>query len=231
MSDEMTAKSLLKPKTGRSLTAAFLIIEFLFYIEIFFWTFSGKTVPDVRYIGVCLCFLASAVNAAVKRSRESLFLVCAMAFTVAADWFLVVLDDRYALSVAIFTGAQAFHFLRIFSVREAGFKKSLFIRLCVFGASLPLLRFEDPLIYLGANYIFNLAANAFDSACGIKKDRRFAMLTVGLVLFILCDVSVGLNGMRETFGLPDRIADLAATMIWIWYLPSQVLIVLSGIRE
>ena len=54
------------------------------------------------------------------------------------------------------------------------------------------------------------------------------MLALGLSLFWCCDACVGLRNIGSYLpGFPMQIASAAAAAIWWFYLPAQVLILLS----
>lgn len=217
----------------KTLIGLFLGVQAVLFCIILVWTYGSAQAPDVRYPGVLLCTFAAVLNALFKRNREAFFLMMAMLFTAAADFFLVHLDAHYALSIALFIVVQAFHFIRLRTVYRTHWKLSLGIRLLFMAAAvfviLAVLKIREPEVPLAVCYIFNLAANAFESAFAARKTKRFWLLFIGLLLFIGCDVSVGMNGMPEAFGLTQAAQRTASELIWIFYLPSQVLIVLSGL--
>ena len=51
----------------------------------------------------------------------------------------------------------------------------------------------------------------------------------GLWLFLLCDVCVGVHNQPELF--PGWLAAFAQVGMWLFYLPGQVLLVLSGRKK
>ena len=64
----------------------------------------------LKYGAVALCFLAALDRAGTEDGR----LVCAaLAFTLAADWFLLILDSFYLAGVACFCVVQAIYLLRL----------------------------------------------------------------------------------------------------------------------
>lgn len=74
---------------------------------------------------------------------------------------------------------------------------------------------------LAALYFVNFLVNAFQSLT-LRSERLFA---AGLWLFLLCDVCVGL---RNQPSLLPGLAGAAQVGMWLFYLPGQVLLVLSG---
>ena len=55
------------------------------------------------------------------------------------------------------------------------------------------------------------------------------LFSVGLWLFLLCDVCVGIRNQPELF--PGWLAAFAQVGMWLFYLPGQVFLVLSGRKE
>ena len=74
---------------------------------------------------------------------------------------------------------------------------------------------------LAALYFVNFLVNACQSLT-LRSERLFA---AGLWLFLLCDVCVGL---RNQPSLLPGLAGAAQVGMWLFYLPGQVLLVLSG---
>ncbi len=74
---------------------------------------------------------------------------------------------------------------------------------------------------LAALYFVNFLVNACQSLT-LRSERLFA---AGLWLFLLCDVCVGL---RNQPSLLPGLAGAAQAGMWLFYLPGQVLLVLSG---
>ena len=59
-----------------------------------------------------------------------------------------------------------------------------------------------------------------------KKQRLFAL---GLVLFLCCDLCVG--AFNEPGLVPSGVYSFARVGMWLFYLPAQVLITLSGLPD
>ena len=77
-------------------------------------------------------------------------------------------------------------------------------------------------------YYANLLANALFAH---RSGRGGVLLTIGLILFALCDVNVGLSALDSIYvgGFPEGtllydIINSDIEFIWIFYIPSQTLI-------
>ena len=86
---------------------------------------------------------------------------------------------------------------------------------------------------LAAIYFVELLMNTVDAAFTAEHAFRFAVCAAGFLLFICCDVTVGLRALSEAGTISmttDRFA-LNTYLTWVFYLPSQVLIILSVLRS
>ena len=178
----------------------------------------------VKFAGICLCCIAALPGAHTADGR---LVAAALCFTVGADWFLLVRDKNYTLGVCLFLVVQGLYAVRLYALRDA--------RPClpglVFRAGelllLAILTVTDPsLLPLWAVllYFSNLCVNTLE-AFALKK-RVFAW---GLLLFVCCDICVGLWNVSPF--IPPVLGELARIGMWFFYLPSQVLIVLSQEQE
>ena len=167
---------------------------------------SGWDMP-LKYGGIALCFLFALARSGTGEGK----LVCtALALTLAADFLLLVLDARYALGVALFCGVQGLYLARLTAA-------------ALLAAA--LLGLLSPLNALALVYFPELVCNA---AAALSLGRRGRLFGLGLLLFVGCDVCVGLHNLT---GTPAPLAAFAQVGMWLFYLPSQVLIVLSIPKE
>ena len=215
------------------ISAAFLIAEAVLFGWILVSSFLPNAKGDVvRFSMILVCVVYVFARILTEKSRETWFLFLAFVFSAAADYFLIYREDRYLLAVGLFSAAQIFHALRISAAWQ--WKKGLgpwLLRGLVLLAGLSvlkLLKIRDPLIYLGVFYILNLIFSFTESIGLAASDKRYVILPAGLFLFILCDVTVGLRGMGEPWNLSDSLVRTAASLTYVFYVPSQVLIALAG---
>lgn len=238
-----------------SLLLSWLTVEALAYVLIVtkadqsmdFSVSYLSIVADLVMTAVILVFVSiRAANRATTgaRLRECIFLFLAYVCTAIADYFLTITADRYEIAVGVFLGAQIFHFLRISAARHAASKDadvkhplagillSVFARVILSGLVLIVLNVTglwSLLNALAAVYFVELLMNTVDAALTAAHALRFAFLAAGFLLFICCDVTVGLRALTEAGTIsmtPDRFA-LNTYLTWVFYLPSQVMIILS----
>ena len=160
----------------------------------------------VKYLTIVVCLLAAVWSA---RHGGSRLMAWAMAFTLAADTFLLLLDRWYGAGIVLFCVVQGLYLARI---RRACGRTLWALRAGLVAAALNLL---------AALYFVNFLVNACQSLT-LRSERLFA---AGLWLFLLCDVCVGL---RNQPSLLPGLAGAAQAGMWLFYLPGQVLLVLSG---
>lgn len=208
-----------------SLTTAFLAVEGALYAIFLFLDLmgrGGRTVP-IKYSGILLCLAFAALCA---RHGGDRLVPAALTLTACADWFLLVRNDRYALGVALFLCVQTVYFLRL---RLAGAPAAWPLRCglaLVAGLAVYAAGLASPLNLLALLYFSQLLSNTV--LAWTRKGRRGFRFALGLTLFVGCDACVGLfNALPGS--LPLRPA--VSVGMWLFYLPSQVLISLSALPE
>jgi len=174
-------------------------------------TSTGNSTP-VKYASIILCLLASLKNV---RTRDGLSVAFALVFTVAADWFLLVRNKYYLLGILLFLAAQTAYCIRLALRRGEICRVLLPVRI------LPvlLLFLIDTLTAVAALYFLNLCCNAIEA--WRLPGRSMRIFAVGLTLFACCDICVGAYNL----GL---LPSFTGVGMWMFYLPSQVCIVLSA---
>lgn len=179
---------------------------------------TGGSAP-VKFAGMALC-LACSVYISVRGGEK--LVTAAIALSLAADALLLLADAHYAVGVALFFLAQSMYFVRIW--RENGRKSAAIARVCLFLAAIALLAGLELLTALNtlvAAYFTFFVCNVAQSFK--VKNRLFSL---GLCLFLCCDICVGV--FNAPFALPPVAKRLAGLGMWTFYLPSQVMITLSG---
>ena len=175
----------------------------------------------MKYASIAVCLVFSVLFA---RRGGSRLMAAAMALTLGADTFLLLLNDWYGAGVVLFCGVQGLYLVRI--LRRCG--RSLWgLRLFLVGAAwagLWALGLLSPLNLLAAVYFANFLVNACQAL-----SLSMPLFAWGLWLFLLCDVCVGVHNQPELF--PEWLAAFAQVGMWLFYLPGQVLLVLSGRKK
>lgn len=173
----------------------------------------------LKFAGIALCFAFSVFLSA--KGGEKL-VTAAIGFAMAADVFLLLLDRYYIAGVGLFFVVQILYFVRIY--RANGRKGAWPMRLFLFTGSIALLLnlgCEFPLLLFVAAYAAFFVCNVMQ-ASGSENKLFFA----GLCVFLCCDICVGLHNISAE--LPEWLHRAADIGMWTFYLPSQVILVLSG---
>ena len=210
-------------RVPKKLTLAFLAVEAVIYAAFLFLDLTGRSRPSIpiKYGGILLCLAFAALCA--LRGGDRLVPI-ALALTACADWFLLVRNDCYALGIVLFLGVQTVYFFRL---RLAGAGSGYVLRpVLALGAGLVVYaaRMASPVNLLAALYFSQLLSNTA-LAWTLRGDRR-RLFALGLTLFVGCDVCVGLFNVLPG-GHP--LYPAVSVGMWLFYLPSQVLIALSAL--
>jgi hypothetical protein len=204
------------------LIAVFLLLECLLYAAFLSLDLMGRgwQTIELKYAGILLCFLFALLCA--FRGGDKL-VAPALALTAVADWFLLVRNDHLALGVAVFLCVQTVYLIRL---RLWGAPQALWLRAglaLLAGVTLYLLKMATPLNLLAGLYFSQLLSNTL-----LAWTCRHKLFAVGLTLFVCCDICVGLFNS----GLPiPALYGFISVGMWLFYLPSQVLIALSALPK
>ena len=202
----------------------FLAAEGALYAALLALDLTGSSSTPVRYAAICLC----AGAAALLLGRDWL-IPLALVLTLGADTFLLLLDEHYLLGVLLFCLVQTLYAARLAAAHGGAL---LLPRLVLFAAALAALWLLDALVPLTAASAWSfsqLTLSALEAPFVRRLVPGGALLAWGLGLFWCCDVCVGIyNAAPFLPALPlEGLIPLASFGMWLFYLPAQVLIVLS----
>ena len=213
----------MKPRTA---ILSFLCVEAVLYAAFLALDLTGRGGDTIvlKYTGVLLCLAFSLLCALQGGDR---LVPPVLALTALADLFLLVLNQWYALGIVLFLGVQSAYLIRL---RLAAGQTWFPIR-----AGLPLLA-GLVLYQLGQATALNLLAGLYFSQLLVNAvlawtlpGRRWRLFALGLTLFVGCDVCVG--AFNSPGLAPAGAYQFAQVGMWLFYLPSQVLIALSALPE
>ncbi len=198
-----------------AITAAFIIIEAALYAIFLTLDLTGRSGHTIwlKYGGILLCLLY-ALLCALRGGDRLVF--PALLFTAGADWFLLVRGDHLILGVALFLVVQTLYLIRL---RRMGSQSHYWLRsmlVLLLGVAVFAFSLVSWLNLLVALYFSQLLSNAI-----LAWSARKWLFAVGLTLFVCCDICVGMFNLGILYSF-------ASVGMWLFYLPSQVLIVLSA---
>lgn len=215
----------------------------------------------IKFITIVLCFFMSlGILIIYERNLDRVMLCIALSFTVLADVFLLF-TDNYIAGVSCFCIVQSLYLLRIANVKRdivrinsrvrckqkhflsdrAIFASHILLRVmisAVIGFGLFLMQIPiDALLWVTIFYFISFVCNiafAFSikrKSSRVLKSASWNLFLIGLVLFLVCDLMVGLFNMTSYVPLSEevygRLYHIASVGMWVFYLPGQVLITLS----
>lgn len=231
-------------KIKRFTIALILITILLLYISFLAIDLNSlykNNISDkLKYISILLCFILSLlIHEDGLSFRDALLLQLGLLFTSLADLFFLILNSC-TLGVVTFCLVQIIYCIRYLPKKVystiIGFITFIvvtaisFLVLSLFSKAIMVL-FMVALIY--AVCLITSLIRAI-KAC---KRREFPspnryMIVVGMVLFALCDINVGLSylasELMEKWLFLDKWEDIFCFLVWFFYVPSQVLLGWSG---
>ncbi len=156
-----------------------------------------------------------------------------------ADLFLTVFN-YYTLGVALFCVVQILYSIRYEALKISEtsskfiiiFLSLMFVYLII---NLFIIKIDvlfAVVLFYGICLIISLG-----KAIKVYKNNLYPypnkyMITYGMILFILCDINVALYNVTEVTGISwnliDIVHNISGLSIWLFYVPSQLLLSLSG---
>lgn len=206
----------------------FLLTEILLYILIL--TSDGSLLVVCSYLSIVLCFLYALLHV----GKGHALMVGGLACTVAADYCLVVSSPIQQLwGMVFFLLAQILYAIKLHHANTC--KLLLLIRgvLILLAESVAILVLgnkSDALALVSVCYYANLIMNILVSCLRFRENK---LLSIGFVLFLLCDTVIGLQCASGSYlpigenSILYKIIFMDFHLSWFFYLPSQVLIALS----
>lgn len=201
----------------------------------------------VKYIGILCCFVYVVICPYhdFKGDKKNVVKV-AFFFTLLADLFLLF-TNWYFLGVICFIMVQSIYFVylcemmngdrvqglsRLISKFKIGGLVSCLILFAFF-----ILQEWDRAIVKTVSLVLILCCSFYvylflnNIRMAWKRREANLELLIGLILFFLCDCNVALYQL-DIIGLSFKgISNLGGSMIWLFYLPSQVIILKSFIKK
>lgn len=222
----------MKPSSNRALTFLFLLVEAILY-----WLLlnnGGNVFTVSAYGGIVLCFLYVLFRVRSGAWRFAAALAC----TLGADYFLVVMSPQQQLpGMVFFLFAQGLYAWQLHSTCKK--KWPLYLRLALTAVAVAItciaLRENiDALALISLCYYANLIMNLVLSW---MQFSRYPLAAIGFILFLICDTVIGLQvaisgylPMEEGSVLNDILYP-GFNLSWLFYLPSQVLLALNSRKK
>ena len=230
----------------------FICLQLLMYAAFLFLDLTGGSTTISSYIKfmviiLCFCYALFAKRGADK---SILFLMKAgLFFTVISDLLILILDV-YFYGVLTFIIVQQFYGIRIsrenYLLRGEetskgigrSFVRRILLQLLVSFTICSILAFYnvelEPLLMASVFYFISIAMNTFVSvktALSYPNSKSMRMFAIGMFLFLLCDINVGLFNLSGFISMSQStysvIYGISSILMWTFYAPSQVILALS----
>lgn len=201
----------------RTFKTTFLLTEALLYIA--FLSMDHMTDVETKWIKFASILLIAAFSFLAKRH----LLNAALCLTAAADVFLLLLDHWYGIGIFLFILVQLLYSLHLRS------RKLIYLQITLLLIAAALLYPYGITEALAVGYISIFLVNLIHAGVCAHQSKASSNLLFffGLFLFFCCDLCVGYYNIGS-----GALRAFAGAAMWAFYLPGQVLILLSdpGIR-
>jgi len=213
----------------------YLIIQITLYITSIFLNIDIPT-KYMYYTFIVINFAFSLWLLKKFRTIDAMIVSAALFFTMISDTFLVLIQNYKLIAMASFSIVQILYYIRLYSFRDVKNKVQLFdilrivILMVVYTAALVIFKDKfDMLIILVVFYFSMLVINFIE---GIKYFQKSKMFIIGLLLFICCDIMIGVSNGQGYLTINEesliyKLMNCGIDLGWFFYFPSQILIVLS----
>lgn len=227
----------------RKWVPVFLGLELCCYLIFLYLDVAGggeKASTALKFIGISLCLGWVLLSA----GRGNLLIPGAFAFTVFADVCLL-LADYYQTGVLSFLVVQVFYLFWLRKKHGAGpvlkiIVGRFIVSLGILGLFLLLKVPVDSLLVISTFYFVNILHNTCLAIGWHRKEKKrglafeSGLFAYGMVLFLLCDIQVGIFNMTKylELGHPavQGFVSFGAVAMWLFYLPGQVFLALAGTK-
>lgn len=219
-----------------------LFIELIIYCAFIYvdYTNNFKTMYSsvLKYLGILLClFLVVLIGNNRHDKMDTLLLRLAILLTALADLCMIILDLN-ELGIMIFCLVQITYIIRhrraIDKASNLGFlivTTVVIILIVIFLTGNLLIEdlgyegIKKITVIIGSIYAAILLYSVYTGWQTLKGTfypmySRY-LVAIGMTLFLLCDINVALSVVLKDLSI----------LIWIFYLPSQILLVLSGYNK
>lgn len=208
---------------NRKISIMFLVIEALLFgafVTMDIMQLEGENI--VKYIAIALVGL---MGLKAGKQRDNVVVTAALLFTMLADIFLILIGN-FIVGVLVFLCVQTCYTVRFSFMSGKPMVGELLKRLLpgiiLGGIATYFLGVKVGVVVLYACSFAVNFAHGFELQI-LKPSARHLRFAIGIFLFACCDACVGISNLQPAFFTEQMIRN-AEVMTWIFYLPSQILI-------
>ncbi|ABS42424.1 hypothetical protein [Clostridium botulinum] len=223
------------------------LIIYLFILNMDFLKIKTlyKYSTNIKFISIVICFIITLfIGENIYDKKDLSILRLALFFTVLADFNMLILE-KFKLGILFFIIVQSLYIIRHGRFKDVNGKvrfKYKDIYLFVFYSfvfiilkRLNLFSKESTLLSMAFIYALLLihslirAYGTFNNNFFEKKTCK--IISIGITLFFLCDLNVAFSNISFyllSIKHVENLENVFLPLIWFFYLPSQILLSLSG---
>lgn len=225
----------------------FLLVELMIYISFMYIdlkeTGSYLLSGNLKFAGIILCFVFTLFFDSKKEEKTDILLLRgALLFTMISDLFILMLDYYY-YGMITFCVVQLLYLIRLYRFKKQQGKNSSLLKLILRNIVLAIVIISilfnqdvetDGLVCISIIYFVSILLNTLDAIRIQIKTHKYGqkIYATGMILFLLCDINVGLFNISDFTVINGAwfagIYEFASIAMWMFYLPAQVCIALSG---
>ena len=204
-------------------TYVFLAVEAALFCTFLTMDIMGK--PGSNYVKFAAIALVGAFSFFAGKEKDNRIVNIALVFTGIADVCLVLLG-KFFWGVPVFAIVQVCYAIRFSYLSGKPLVGEILKRTVpavILGGLVAY--FVDPKIGLTVFYAWCFGVNfvhGFELQI-LKPSKRHLVFCIGLTMFACCDLCVGITNLAPSF-MTEAMIRNASVATWIFYLPSQLLI-------
>ncbi|MDP4089740.1 MAG: lysoplasmalogenase family protein [Bacillota bacterium] len=219
----------------------FISIIYISFLYLDFFNIKGRISSDnLKYITLLLCVSIALLTGKTALNLTDISLLqLGLILTAICDLCLLILD-YFTIGVALFCIVQILYSFRYIPDKVRStiiyFATAFLVVLLIFLISEALFGRLNILILIALFYAVCLVTSTGMAIYGcshrlLPVPNRYLM-AFGMIFFLLCDINVGLYNAVRMLGNPTgtlrSIGNISNFLMWFFYLPSQVMLSLSG---
>jgi hypothetical protein len=207
----------------RTTSIIFLAVEAILFTIFVYMDITNHSAENyVKYIAIAL---VGIMGLRAGKQRDNIVVTVALLFTMLADVFLILIGN-FIVGVLVFLCVQTCYTIRFSFMSGKPLVGELLKRLLP-GVILGSLATHFLGITVGVVVLYACSfavnfAHGFELHI-LKPSARHLRFAIGIFLFACCDACVGITNLQPDFFTEQMIRN-AEVMTWIFYLPSQILI-------
>ncbi|MBL4935829.1 hypothetical protein JK636_08660 [Clostridium sp. YIM B02515] len=209
------------------------IYSVFLYIDLSSKNLENNFTIYLKYFIIVLCFILTLLIGKEGYGKaDSILVNAARLFTLIADYYLLIVSD-YKLGILCFCFVQIIYIIRHTLKKKNRFMNLMFLIFAVsigivLSTTININNIEGQLLRISLIYASLLISSLYCSLTitksGLYHLCSAVFIEIGMLLFFMCDLNVGLFNILENI----QLKFLTGFLIWLFYAPSQLLLSFSG---